>query len=61
MQLSQFMDPKVVEALIAKAIRILYLSLIAGTVLYQGGLWLYYTLATRQLDRAAMAGLQGEL
>jgi len=60
MQLSQVMDPKDLQALIAKAIRILYLSLIAATVLYQGGLCLYYTLATRKLDRAA-AGLQGEM
>ena len=45
---------------IARIIRILYLSLIGGTVLYQGGLCLYYTLATRKLDRAA-AEPQGKL
>jgi hypothetical protein len=60
MQLSQIMDLNDLQALIAKAIRILYFSLIVATVLYQGGLWLYYTLATRKLDRAA-AESQGKL
>jgi uncharacterized membrane protein HdeD (DUF308 family) len=38
--------------LILKAIRLTYLALIAGTLVYQGGLCLYYTLSTRKLARA---------
>jgi predicted PurR-regulated permease PerM len=58
--LLQRMDPKELEEQITMAFRTLYRSLIAATVLYQGGLWLYYTLATRKLDRAA-AEPQGKL
>jgi hypothetical protein len=61
MDLLQDMDLKELAKQVAMAYRILYRSLIAATVLYQGGLWLYYTLATRKLDRAAMAESQGKL
>jgi hypothetical protein len=46
-------DQKEIEGWLTMAAHILYLSLIVGTVLYQGGLGLYYTVATRKLDRAA--------
>jgi hypothetical protein len=59
-QLSMVVDMKTVERYVVLGLRILYPALIAVTVLYQGGLWLYYTRATRKLDRTA-AGLQGEM
>jgi hypothetical protein len=53
-------DQKAIEGWLTKAVHILYRSLMAGTLLYQGGLGLYYTWATRKLDRAA-AESQGKL
>lgn len=59
--LSYYLEsPKAQEEFIARIIRIFYLSLIGGTLLYQGGLCLYYTLATRKLAEAA-AEPQGKL
>jgi uncharacterized membrane protein HdeD (DUF308 family) len=46
-------------ALILQAIRLTYLVLIAGTLVYQGGLCLYYTLCTRKLDRAMAEAAKG--
>lgn len=53
-------DQKYMEGLLNTFVRGGYLLLIALTMLYQGGLGLYYTLATRKLDRAA-AESQGKL
>ena len=60
-QLSQALDMPKVEEWVPRIFRAFYLSLIAGTVLYQGGLWLYYTRGARKLAEAAMAGSQGKL
>jgi hypothetical protein len=50
--LLQTFGAKETEGMITTAFHILYLALIAGTLLYQGGLCLYYALATRKLARA---------
>ena len=39
--------------MVTRIFRGFYLLLIGGTVLYQGGLWLYYTRATRDRTTAA--------
>jgi len=59
-QLSQALDMQSVEEWLPRIFRGFYLALIGGTVLYQGGLWLYYTRATRKLDPAA-SELHGKL
>ena len=41
------------EELVPRVFRDFYLALIGGTILYQGGLWLYYTRATRKIEQAA--------
>jgi hypothetical protein len=58
--LRQVMDPNDLKKLIVSIIHILYPSVIAGTVLFQGGLWLYYTLSMRALEHAATAASRGE-
>ncbi len=60
-QLSQALDAKEMEELVPKIFRGFYLLLIGGTVLYQGGLWLYYTRAARKLEEAAAAESQGKM
>ena len=52
-QLTQALDAKEMEELVPRIFRGFYLLLIGGTVLYQGGLWLYYTRATRKIEQAA--------
>jgi hypothetical protein len=60
-QLSQALDMQSMEELVPGVFRDFYLALIAGTVLYQGGLWLYYTRATRKLEQAAAAESRGKM
>jgi len=45
--------------ILLEALRITYLALIAATLLYQGGLWLYYTISTRRLARAMAEAPKG--
>jgi hypothetical protein len=59
--LRQAMDPNDLKKLIVRVIHILYPLVIAGTVLFQGGLWLYYTRATRKLEQAAAEESQGKM
>jgi hypothetical protein len=59
--LRQVMDPNDLKKLIVEIIHILYPSVIAGTVLFQGGLWLYYTRETRKLEQAAAAESRGKM
>lgn len=60
-QLSQALDTQAVEEWVPRIFHAFYLSLIGGTWLYQGGLGLYYTLATRKLAQATMAESQRKL
>ncbi len=52
-QLSEALDLHSMEELVPRVFRDFYLALIGGTILYQGGLWLYYTRATRKIEQAA--------
>ena len=45
-------DQRTIEGWLTEGVHVLYGTLIAATVLYQGALLLYYTLATRKLDEA---------
>ncbi len=59
-QLTQALDMHSVQEWVPKSFRYFYLGLIGGTVLYQGGLWLYYTQGTRAIARAESAESQEE-